>query len=95
MMRGLFAAAIGALVALGIAFLVVAILGALGGVPTLYEPEQVRYGWDGAQYGMLLFVAAGVIHVWLFPAIILVGGIIGVFVDRVRSRATQTARWTR
>jgi hypothetical protein len=91
----MLAAVIGAIVALVVAFLVVALLGALGGVPTLYEPEQVRYGWDGAQYGMLLFVAAGVLHAWLFPAIIFVGAVIGLFVDRVRTRATHPARSAR
>jgi len=91
-MRRVLAAVIGAIVALVVAFLVVALLGALGGVPTLYEPERVNYGWAGAQYGILLFVGAGVMDVWLFPAIIFVGAVIGLFVDRARSRTRQHVR---
>jgi hypothetical protein len=86
MRRTVLAGAFGAASAVAVAFLVVAVVSAVAGVPTMFDPERVVYGWEGAQYGMLLFVVIGGVMVWPFPAIALVGAAVGVLVRRARRR---------
>jgi hypothetical protein len=78
MLRTVFAGIIGAIAAIVVAFLVVAVLSAVRGVPVMYEPTRAEYGWEGAQYGMLLFVGIGIMMVWPFPAIALAGAAISI-----------------
>jgi hypothetical protein len=86
MLRATFAGAIGAVLAIAIAFLVVAVVSAAGGVPVMFEPEREVYGWEGAQYGMILFIFIGVVTVWPFPAIALTGAAVGVIVRQALRR---------
>jgi hypothetical protein len=86
MLRTMLAGALGAASAVAIAFLVLAVVSAVGGVSTMFDPERVVYGWEGARYGMLLFVVIGGLMVWPFPAISLVGVAVGVLVRRARRR---------
>jgi hypothetical protein len=78
MLRSILAGIVGAISAIVVAFLVVAILSAVGGVPVMYEPTRAEYGWEGAQVGMLWFIAIGLMMIWPFPAIALVGAAIGI-----------------
>jgi len=88
MLRTVFAGFIGAIAAIVIAFVIVALLSAVGGVPVMYEPDRAQYGWEGAQYGMLLFVGIGLMMVWPFPAIALAGAAIGMVVRLVIRKRT-------
>jgi len=92
MMRSLVTAAIGGAGAIALAFLIVAVVSAVGGVPTLFDPERVVYGWEGAQYGMLLLAVIGAVKLWLFPAIFIVGAVVGVFVVRHRQRRAHRSQ---
>jgi len=78
MLRTILEGIVGAISAIVVAFLVVAILSAVGGVSVMYEPTRAEYGWEGAQYGMLLFVGIGIMMIWPFPAIALAGAAIGI-----------------
>jgi hypothetical protein len=78
MLRTVFAGLVGAIAAIVVAFVVVAVLSAVGGVPVMYEPARAEYGWEGAQVGMLWFIAIGIMMVWPFPAIVLAGAAIGI-----------------
>src|SRR5205085_10090407 len=85
------AGVVGVVSALVIAFLVVAVLSAVGGVSVMYEPNRAECGWEGAQLGMLLFVGIGIMMVWPFPAIALAGAAIGIVVHRdFRHRAAAS-----
>ena len=88
MLRTVFAGIFGAVSGILVAFLVVAVLSAVGGVPVMYEPNRADYGWEGAQNGMLFFVGIGIVLVWPFPAIALAGAAVGIIVRLVlRKRA--------
>jgi hypothetical protein len=78
MLRTVLAGIIGAIAAIVVAFVVVAVLSAVGGVPVMYEPTRAEYGWEGAQVGMVWFIAIGIMMVWPFPAIALAGAAIGI-----------------
>jgi hypothetical protein len=78
MLRTVSTGIIGAVAAIVVAFLVVAVLSAVGGVPVMYEPTRAEYGWEGAQVGMLWFIAIGIMMVWPFPAIVVAGAAIGI-----------------
>jgi hypothetical protein len=67
MLRTAFVGVIGAVAAIVFAFLVVAVLSAVGGVTVMYEPTHAEFGWEGAQYGMLLFVGIGIILLGALP----------------------------
>jgi hypothetical protein len=86
MARAVLAGFLGAFVAVALAFLTVALISAVAGVPTMFDPERVVYGWEGAQYGMLLFAFLGGAMVWPFPAIALLGAAVGLLGWKVRSR---------
>jgi hypothetical protein len=78
MLRTILAGITGAIAAIVVAFVIVAVLSAVRGVPVMYEPTRAECGWEGAQYGMLLFVGIGIMMVWPFPAIVLAGAAIGI-----------------
>ena len=86
MLRTVFAGILGAIAAIAAAFLVVAVLSAVGGVPVMYEPNRATYGWEGAQDGMGWFVVIGIVLVWPFPAIALAGAAVGMIVRLVLSK---------
>jgi hypothetical protein len=86
MLRTAFAGVLGAILAVAAAFLVVAVASALGGVPVMFAPEREVYGWEGAQYGIMLFVVLGAVKVWPFPALALAGAATGVFISRILTR---------
>jgi hypothetical protein len=52
----------------------------------MFAPEREVYGWEGAQYAMMLFVVIGAMKVWPFPAIALAGAATGVFISRILPR---------
>ena len=83
MPRTVFAGILGAVAAIAAAFLLVAMFGAVGGVPVMYEPNRATYGWEGAQDGMGWFVVIGIQMVWPFPAIALAGAAVGMIVRLV------------
>ena len=85
------AALLGAAAALALAFVVVAILGAVAGVPVMFEPNRAEYGWEGAQDGMLWFVIIGATMVWPFPAIAIAGAAVGAIAWRVLCRRPNRA----
>ena len=94
MLRSVLAGVLGAVSAVAAAFVVVAVMSAIGGVPVMFDPDRQVYGWEGAQYGMLLFAALGAVKVWPFPAIALVGAALGVLARsalRRRSAASPPA----
>jgi len=91
MLRTAFAGIIGAVAAIAVAFVVVAVLSAAGGVAVMYEPDRAEYGWEGARYGMLLFVAVGTLMVWPFPAIAIAGAAIGIVVRLVLCKRAAAA----
>jgi hypothetical protein len=64
---------------------VVAVLGA-GGVPVMFDPDRELYGWEGAQYGMLLLIFIGFAKVWPFPVIALGGAAMAIIVHRALYR---------
>jgi hypothetical protein len=58
----------------------------------MFDPDREARGWDGAQYGIILLVVIGIVKVWPFPAIALVGAAIGVLVgSALRRQASITA----
>jgi hypothetical protein len=89
MLRTVFAGIVGAISAIVVAFVVVAVLSAVGGVPVMYEPTRAEYGWEGAQVGMLWFIAIGIMMVWPFPAIVLAGAAIGIVTRLVLHKQAQ------
>jgi hypothetical protein len=95
MLRTVIAAFIGSVLAVVAAFIVVAVICAIGGIEEMYTGRLV-YGWDGAQRGMLFLVFFGVVKVWPFPAIALAGAMAGVIVGLVlqqrAARATTPLR---
>jgi hypothetical protein len=88
MLRTIFAGIIGAIAAIVVAFMVVALLSAVGGVPVMYEPTRAEYG-EGAQVGMLWFIAIGIMMIWPFPAIALAGAAIGIVTRSVLHRQAR------
>jgi hypothetical protein len=90
MSRTVKAALVGAVVAVALSFLVVAVLSAVSGVPEMFNPEHKIRGWEGAQYGVLLFAFLGVAAGWPFPAIALTGAAVGVVARLIADRRTRT-----
>jgi|SRR4051812_29115607 len=86
MWRSVLAAVTGAVLALISAFVIVAILGAVEGVPVPFDANRAEFGWQGAQDGIMLFVVVGVLNIWPLPTILLAGAVIGVLVQRFLSR---------
>jgi hypothetical protein len=84
MRRAIFAGAAGAVSVVVGAFLVIAVVSAIWGAPQMYEPERKVYGWEGAQYGMMLFVLLLVIQLWPLLLLILLGAVVGVIVQQLR-----------
>jgi hypothetical protein len=89
MLRTIVAGIIGAVAAIVVAFVIVAVLSAIRGVPVLYEPTRAEYGWEGAQDGMLRFIAIGIMMIWPFPAIAVAGAAIGIFTRMVIQKRTR------
>jgi hypothetical protein len=90
--RTIFAGLIGAIVALVAAFLVVGVISAIWGVDVMFDPERAEYGWDGAHYGMLLFLVIGVVKIWPFLVIITIGAAIGVIVQQAGGQRGSFSR---
>src|SRR5262245_7722281 len=90
MLRTILAGGIGAVAAVALAFLVVAVWSAVAGVPVPYEPGRYVYGAEGAQYGVLLWAFIGLVAGWPFPVLAVVGAVIGVLVWKRLSGRTAT-----
>jgi hypothetical protein len=80
MRSAVIAGIVGAITAVVLAFLAVAVISASGGVPVLFQPDRNVSGWEGAQYGMRLFALLGIVMVWPLLVIALLGAIAGVMV---------------
>ena len=89
MARAVLAGFLGALVAVALAFLTVALISAVAGVPTMFDPDRVVYGWEGARYGVLLFAFLGGAMVWPFPAMALLGAAVGLLARQARRRGAS------
>jgi hypothetical protein len=83
-MGRLAAGVLGAIVVMLGSFLVVAIIAAIGGFPTIV-PDRRQFGWEGAQVGVMYFLLIGVVKIWVFPAIAAFGVILGLSLRRERA----------
>ena len=65
-----------------LAFLAVAVVSDVGGVPVLFYRERTVSGWEGAQYGVMLFAVICGVKVWPLLTLELLGAVVGVLAEQ-------------
>jgi uncharacterized membrane protein SpoIIM required for sporulation len=83
-MRTTVAAVVGAILAVLGVVVVAGLIGAIGGVPIMYETGKTAYGWDGMQRAVLMLIAIFVVSGWPLPAILFAGAVVGATAAKLR-----------